>query len=535
MARDTRPLVTHWEWYKNGQGLLVRRVVTEEEQEARQRATEEARARQEHFLDEQVRIADELERRRLERQVAVSLRIGVFFDGTGNNTANAEEGAACRRSRSMPEDQARAIVDRCEPYKLTGSYANDVTNVWRLYDLYPTSRALQGEGQKRWASLSIYVQGIGTVAGQPDQVFSSATGRGETGIATRVYDAFKAIRSDIKQLLQQNADFQIESITFDVFGFSRGAVVARHFAHQLLFVKDWPVYELLSGLGRHLESRFVHRFGEGIRAGVLGLFDSVAATAGWTDWSVRNPVEPGLQITLPQSRFPHVVHLVAADEQRANFPLSSLAPDHLEIALPGVHSDIGGGYLAEDQERVLVGPMRAQTVPLQTPIEETAIYVEAQEDLARQIAQGWPADALSVHTPPAESLPADPQDRLAPRLKRVFAGVELSRPLSGKLSLVYLRLMHKLVTERGVPLDVIDIHDPKYEIPDELAPLCERFLAGDYQVTDAEYRMLRRRYIHCSAHWTPILNGHYNRLLYVNTPTNDGIRVIHPHKPQGRP
>ncbi len=33
--------------------------------------------------------------------------------------------------------------------------------------------------------------------------------------------------------------------------------------------------------------------------------------------------------------------------------------------------------------------------------------------------------------------------------------------------------------------------------------MCERFVAGDYRITAAEEHLLKLRYIHQSAHWSP--------------------------------
>ena len=72
----------------------------------------------------------------------------------------------------------------------------------------------------------------------------------------------------------------------------------------------------------------------------------------------------------------------------------------------------------------------------------------------------------------------------------------------------------------------------EYLIPEELEPLCERFVAGDYTLSPAEERLLRRRYIHTSAHWNHPLSkarGKAVTLFYINSPMEDGIRIRHPH------
>lgn len=52
-----------------------------------------------------------------------------------------------------------------------------------------------------------------------------------------------------------------------------------------------------------------------------------------------------------------VFQICAADEFRENFSLTNIKSagiNSLEITLPGVHSDIGGGYVDEQEEKVLI-------------------------------------------------------------------------------------------------------------------------------------------------------------------------------------
>lgn len=51
------------------------------------------------------------------------------------------------------------------------------------------------------------------------------------------------------------------------------------------------------------------------------------------------------------------VHLTAEDEHRKKFPLTNIASagsESKELTLPGVHSDIGGGYNNGDWEQVIL-------------------------------------------------------------------------------------------------------------------------------------------------------------------------------------
>lgn len=228
-----------------------------------------------------------------------------------------------------------------------------------------------------------------------------------------------------------------------------------------------------------------------------------------------------------------MVQLSARDECRANFALSRVKADHLEITLPGVHSDIGGGYLESAQECVLVSPMQTLVVSLNTDVKATSIYRDALDAQSQWMAKGWPKAMLEIVTPEASLIPNEPRDRLSRTQKRVYAALQLKRPVSGMLSRVYLRLMHRLAKEKGARFN--DIPDtPDLTIPAELQALCDRFLAGNYSVTAQENELLKLKYIHTSANWNHPLgrtDGGGINAVYINAPTQDSIRVQHPQVP----
>ncbi|MGP5371449.1 PAAR domain-containing protein, partial [Pseudomonas helleri] len=80
------------------------------------------------------------------------------------------------------------------------SYSNDVTNVARLYDLYPDHADTQLPQGAEEAFLSVYLEGIGTVTGQADSVYGQASGQGSTGIVARVEQAPALILEQIRRL-----------------------------------------------------------------------------------------------------------------------------------------------------------------------------------------------------------------------------------------------------------------------------------------------------------------------------------------------
>jgi hypothetical protein len=296
--------------------------------------------------------------------------------------------------------------------------------------------------------------------------------------------------------------------------------------------KQGALGDLLNRNAGDFSRTFDNQYGNDIKMGFIGLFDTVPSIAGFTNLGrVKSPIAPGVRLYLDRQYFTDVVHLVAHDECRANFALSRVKPAHPEYTLPGVHSDIGGSYLDEVEECVLVSPMQTLAVPRYVDVSTTSIYHDAARVKSEWIAKGWPAHLLEIVTPASFEIPQEHQDRLSPGQKRVYAALQLKRPVSGKLSRVYLRVMHQLAKEKGVQF--IDIpEDDEYSVPAGLQSLCDRFLTGNYKTTAEEEGLLRLKYIHTSANWNHPLgrrDGSGIDAVYINAPTEDAIRVQHPH------
>ncbi|MDR6606778.1 phospholipase effector Tle1 domain-containing protein [Pseudomonas synxantha] len=468
-------------------------------------------------------------------RVKVTLRIGVFFDGTGNNPFNVEMGRKCGAHHPVSEDD---MDGSCKPYMRDpeSSYGGEVTNVKRLHDLYLESTTSEEIIRQKRAFDKVYIDGIGTTAGEQDRFLGMAFGRGETGIDARVFEAFRGVKQKLLNFHDDYPDLQISSLIFDVFGFSRGAAAARHFAYLCMVGINSPLKDTLYLPDRLFARGFSKAFGEGVKTGFIGLFDTVASVGGLSNLGyVRSPAAPGVKLHLAPRFFPNVLQLVARDEYRANFALNRVGPDHPEISLPGAHSDIGGGYRDDVEECVLLSPLQALDVGELTDVKTTSIYREAEQERAKWHAKGWPLEMLELVTPdPVKLLPA-PREQAAPKQKRVYVGLQLRRKVSAGLSRVYLRVMCEAAKKHGCEFLPYP-NEPDTQVPDNLQSLCARFIAGDYHLTAAEEQLLKLRYIHQSAHWNPtFLSGPRStrfELAYAHVPTADAIRVHHPHIPE---
>ncbi|MDE1166611.1 MAG: PAAR domain-containing protein [Pseudomonas sp.] len=172
----------------------------------------------------------------------IVLRLGLFFDGTGNNQGNSATGEGCRaRDVGLDGEATAAIRQRCAAfgYEASGvvpanSYGSETSNVARLHDLYPdhSSKTLASDANE--AHIKVYIEGIGTTSGQGDSLYSQGTGRGSTGVVARVEQAPASVLQQLRQLQEYNPKLKINRIEVDLFGFSRGAAAARHCANDLL-------------------------------------------------------------------------------------------------------------------------------------------------------------------------------------------------------------------------------------------------------------------------------------------------------------
>lgn len=467
----------------------------------------------------------------------VTVRIGIFFDGTGNNRINSQIGADCQ---AMSEIYKGAHIKECggrhsDP---NSSYSNDLTNIAKLADLYRHQAVARNDGQGLKVYQAIYISGVGTTSGGRDSFVSGqGFGRGNTGVVAKVCRCVKKIDGVLKAFARYNPHHVIGAVEFDLFGFSRGAASARHLANEVLKQSRGALGPVL----KHGRLPLAAAFSWGsVRLKVIGLFETVAAVGGISDFgNVRDAVNARVNLFLPPGCAQQVLHLVADDEHRRNFALNRVAPDWpREIILPGSHSDIGGGYPPQSVEVVSLTRPRRSLVSANTPYDATDAWLQTHAELETLDAQRWidPDDESA-------SLGVECFERMAqrgPGMKSVVASVKLERRVFGHLSRIYLRVMHALACDEGVPFNALpDTAD--LSLPPELRGVCVKLI--DYArghgqpLTSEELRMLYRRYIHCSAHWNTSLGrrGALLDSLFVHAPAANGrqrfLNLVQPGYP----
>lgn len=187
---------------------------------------------------------------RKQEDVGIVLRLGLFLDGTGNNQANSALTEQCRHEDLQQFDELAlsAIISYCARYGYrdpgedglfrtapNNSYGNAPSNVADLGRLYPDNTDQPVALGADIGYVPVYIEGIGTTSEGSDSVLpAQVSGRGETGILHRVAESPELIRAQLRRFLETNPGTTIRRLEFDLFGFSRGAAAARHFANEVL-------------------------------------------------------------------------------------------------------------------------------------------------------------------------------------------------------------------------------------------------------------------------------------------------------------
>ncbi|WP_422417822.1 PAAR domain-containing protein [Pseudomonas sp. GZD-222] len=487
-------------------------------------------------------LEEEEEEEELE-EVGIVLRLGLFFDGTGNNQANSAATADCyAASVGLTTETAEDIRQHCAAFGFDGdgnspdnSYGNDVSNVARLYNLYPDQAEEQLPPGAEEAYIKVYLEGIGTSSGLGDSLYSQGTGQGSTGVVARVEQAPALVMEQLRRFRATNPQVKVRRIEVDLFGFSRGAAAARHCANDLLKGSGSLLARSLAAGSPLLTSDFAWRHRSDFALNFIGLFDTVAGIVSLRnrDFSPHNAANPGLNLRLAPGIARKVVHLAADNEYRHNFSLTQAEQD---IMLPGCHSDIGGGYLPLSREKLLLSKPDSSVEFNGLPNERSAAYARTKQRFSHE-SRHWLAyvspEGLDIVT---WSVQTQQRKRDTQAEKRVYAAIVSQRQVRNELSLVYLRIMREWGVRAGVAFKVIP-STAALAIPVELQPIAAKlqaFALGEpyTSLTSEEYSLLRRRYIHLSAHWNAAKGWNNSALdvVFINRPAAGIQRMEHPNE-----
>lgn len=469
----------------------------------------------------------------------INYTFGVFFDGTLNNMYNSEirKSVAEKRrlSHNISYEEAKKIKEK--KGKKDSSYENELSNPAILFKSYT-----RDDDSKLF---KIYVEGIGTNTKKPtkaedykkdDKVQGPAFGMGSAGIIDRVREAIKKITD----LIDINDNFYLNKITFDVFGFSRGAAAARHFVYVVTHPEYIPIPDGNGGrLDLQRESLEPEYYKKAPRHGLLGI---LLDQKGWLTDNVKVEARfAGLYDTVPHHGFTqtndiedlgldsinkanYVVHMVADDEHRYNYDLADISsvvktsPDSgkkggIELFFPGVHSDVGGGYVDGMTEVLSI-------------IDTSAYYDSLEKEKEEFVKRGWfSADKISIKY----------------RFSYLGMGINnyrlegINYKVSNQYSYIPLHIMAEFCRKKNVLLEtktLKELSSFKQENSSFLNKV--KKILWDYSFnggprlvykekgTEAENELIRRLRLYY-LHW----NSCYDGALEINKPDTARKRTIH--------
>ena len=264
------------------------------------------------------------------------LRISLFFYCSTNQTFNTSKNVQTPDLATKTSHESNIMQ----------------SNMWRLYCSLQKNKSLYIQsvyiGEKSSAQNT-----VGNLAKFITD-FDHYKSNSKTQIAlNNILDILKSYSLDHK-----NTELQLK---IDLFGFSSGAAVARNFAN--LLNSDREVLDEIRTVLRKNNNVLKE-----LTFGFLGLFDTLKINLG-------NPTKTGINLDLKDIKADAIFHLTAMHEFRKNTPLLSVFNSKLpttstdldtfgsksnrvtntfEFAVPGSHTDIGGGNsLFEDEDYII--------------------------------------------------------------------------------------------------------------------------------------------------------------------------------------
>ena len=446
----------------------------------------------------------------IKRPEEVILTIGVFFDGTANNSFNI----------AMREEYQQALA-RGETPEISfpvfnTSYTNDHSNVYKLYQMYASDEEKEfsllpnDKNGIVHCQLKVYIEGVGSRIGEKDSNIGFATGLGSTGVKGKINRAIIQIKNLLKEFLDKAPKKRIQQINYNVFGFSRGAATARYFTN---FVADKLKYDDKRGDNNPLTKMLKQALNGKIsdhwqghvngRVSFLGIFDTVAGIGrpeNLFDAGDANTFD--IDIHIHPDSIDAGLHIEAAHEYRHNFSLNTVPSYFKKVVVPGAHSDIGGGYPNNDIEENLY---------ITDVYQHTDLYLGQQSNICKKLQKaltkiqqhpdlpyifyGLSEENFYQWTTPVRY---DNQS-----YTNAYGVIRIKRLIKFGLDRIALRIMYNEAVKNNC---YFDIFDKDHEIPNELQNVAIKVIKTadnyqNYQLTDAEKRLVLNNYVHSSSEY----------------------------------
>ena len=481
----------------------------------------------------------------------VKIRCGMFFDGTLNNRTNIEQRLIAisedqTTTKKLTEEELAVLKDVKKKYESE----NDILDAMVLYDKHKSTKdnddnsyeaffsnvvklerhldteVLDPENAAYQYKVKVYVEGSGSIDKGGDRTAGFAFAKGAAGIEKKVDSGLERALDEIK-MAHFEKENPIELLTLDVFGFSRGAAAARYFIHRALYDYDGAKYRAYQETLKYstdgidygmvqdalmcLQALKAALQADGYTVSAVkicfaGLFDTVSSFGYTLVLNSNNTEDLKLDAVMAAEE---TVHLTSADEHRTFFSLTDIASAGAkgrEVYLPGVHSDIGGGYRDD------VGVPEKQVIYL-------GLKAHAEADRQRLIDAGW-------YEP--KEITLQTMGRLHNNKPLLLAQLHVIRP---GIRSQYNRIPLHLMVEYAKKKDIL--FEAKLERVEEVPPELEsvhkeiKAYAAQHDTLGARtskaedwhdnvrgwLRELRHRYFHFSAHYSsPSVVGHIPRI-----------------------
>lgn len=399
-----------------------------------------------------------------------TLRISLFFDCVANKTFD-------KNTNVKTLNKAGVATADCD-YK--------ETNIYRLYcNLKNTNEAY---------TKSIYIGANPSAQGKPRKLADTITDFDQYKTNSKTQIAFNKLLDILKTFCLDHKSTNLQ-LKIDLFGFSSGAALARNFAN--LLNSDHEIKDEIRSVLRKNDNVLKE-----ITFGFIGLFDTFKINLG-------NLSQTSINLNLNNIKSDATFHLTALHEFRENFPLLSVVnskhyansenldtfgsssnriTNTFEFAVPGSHTDIGGGYDLFEDENYIINSKPTYTAAGLTESIDSII------------------DSNLLLAPLFSSIKFE---------YNIFRGgytaINRRKNVYGHLQLVYARLMADTAAKFGVPINISQF-EIEHAIPSELKYFYGKLIdsrnlllnvkkfASPIDVLDAK---LVQKYVHLSASVRP--------------------------------